>query len=213
MDKPRIQTTPSRGKTALLTSSLPRDVLGLISSLGLGWAGLWVGVSGSSHVLSSWDHKALGENADAAITVTLQPCLVHCMQGESGFLRAHQARSAHRSPSCPSSPLTFTQDVHDVPPLQGQVLGPPGRVAVLGHHLAEGRSATCSLRREGGLQGWRRAPGSPVPHTETHTHAILRLTWHWSCRTPGLAAASRQALCSASSPERGTQRPLLLGSR
>lgn len=91
---------------------------------------------GSSHVLSSRDHKALGEDADVATTVTLQPGLVH-----------------------------FTQDVHDVPPLQGQVLGPPGTVAVLGHHLVEGSSAACSLWPALKLQNpsaGRRVPPGPL---------------------------------------------------
>lgn len=30
------------------------------------------------HTGVSWDHKALGENANAAISVSLQPCFVHC---------------------------------------------------------------------------------------------------------------------------------------
>lgn len=84
--------------------------------------------------------------------MALQPGLVHCERGESGLLRADQAAWAHTNPPCPSGPLTFTQDVHDVPRPQGQVLGPPGTVAVLGHHLVEGSSTTCSLWWEGGVQ-------------------------------------------------------------
>lgn len=82
----------------------------------------------------------------------------------------------------PSGPLTFTQDIHDVPPLQGQVLGPPGRVVVLGHHLVEGRSAACSLWWEGGAAGWagrEKGPRVPrAPHGDPHpcpaeTHPAL----------------------------------------
>lgn len=30
------------------------------------------------HTGGSWDYKALGENTNTAISVSLQPCFVHC---------------------------------------------------------------------------------------------------------------------------------------
>lgn len=40
------------------------------------WLGSWN--SSGFHTGTSWDHKALRENADAAVSVSLQPCFVHC---------------------------------------------------------------------------------------------------------------------------------------
>lgn len=65
--------------------------------------------------------------------------------------------SAHSQPLGPRNPTgwpssvsgrgraTFAQDVHGVAPLQSQVPGPLGRVAVLGYYLVENRAASCSL--------------------------------------------------------------------
>lgn len=111
-----------------------------------------------------------------------------------------------RAPPGPGSAgSTFTQDIHGVSWLQGQILGPLGRIDVLGHHLVEDRPAAHSLWQD---EGWR---VSSAPGEGPAAPAPTLLTRHCSCRPPG-PAASRQALCSASSPERGTQRPSSLGS-
>lgn len=110
------------------------------------------------------------------------------------------------TPGPGSAGSTFAQDVHGVSWLQGQILGPLGGVDVLGHHLVEGRPAAHSLRQG---EDWR---VSSAPGEGQAAPAPTLLTRHCSCRPPG-PAASRQALRSASSPDRGIQRPSLLGSR
>lgn len=40
------------------------------------WLGSWTGSSFGTG--TSWNHKALGENPDAAVSVSLQPFFVHC---------------------------------------------------------------------------------------------------------------------------------------
>lgn len=149
------------GQVALLNA--PAAGLSGLTSLGPGAGG---------------DHEALGEDADAAVTVTLQPLLVHCGAGEgegrvssSVCSRKPVCRGpqqvAEGAARCP----TFTQDVHDVPRLQVQVLRPLGRVAVPGHHLVEDGPATRTLQQRGrcGPAGHQPGPGaprtaSPPPH-------------------------------------------------
>lgn len=60
------------------------------------------------HIGASWDHKALRENANAAISVSLQPCFVH-----------------------------FTQDIHRVPLVEVQILRSLGTIVVLSYYLVE----------------------------------------------------------------------------
>lgn len=70
-------------------------------------------------------------------------------------LRADPGRAP---PSPGSAGATFAQDIHSVSWLQGQILGPLGRVDMLGHHLVEDRPAAHSLWQG---EGWRvsSAPG------------------------------------------------------
>lgn len=74
------------------------------------WLGSWNGSGFSTG--TSWDHKALGENADAAVSVSLQPFFVH-----------------------------FTQNIHCVPLAEVQILRPSGCVTVPRYYLVEDWSA------------------------------------------------------------------------
>lgn len=94
------------------------------------WLGSWN--SSGFHTGTSWDHKALGENADAAVPVSLQPCFVH-----------------------------FTQNIHCVPLAEVQILRPSGCVTVPSHYLVEDWSAPGPLWQKGGLQGWNKRGAFP----------------------------------------------------
>lgn len=52
---------------------------------------------GAPHTLAGGDHKAFGEDANMAVTVALQPCLVHCKGDIQALSNVHsQKPQVHR---------------------------------------------------------------------------------------------------------------------
>lgn len=186
------------GQVALLNA--PAAGLSGLTSLGPGAGG---------------DHEALGEDADAAVTVTLQPLLVHCGGGEGQGVKLCLLPEA-RVPGAPAgggrgSPLP---DLHTgrprCPPAASPGPQAPGQSSRAGPPPGRGRAGHPHPAAEGTLwAGWAPAgswgpahgqPPAPWPR-------CLRLTRHCSHSPAGPDADSHQAVCSAPSSGRGTQHP------
>lgn len=164
----------SAGALLLLKPSLwPRDFSGLVLGAGRGerrgqGAGWGAGGVAGSSARAGGDHEALGEDADAAVAMALQPGLVHCKSspeprtspwtrrprpgGAGGAGAAAYPRSAR--PRCP--------------PAAGPGRRAPGRRSGAGPPPGRGQAGRpLPAAEEGTLQGGLRrvwgCPSSPSP--------------------------------------------------